>query len=326
MPEVPAPDEMPVGNVVETQLNPMAEASVPNPPQPTHLQRASTGLGLLVLLASALFGGNVLGMRERFFGSESPEERPAAVSRAAEGTTPTGGMSQPTEEPNQTVLRSQPWWQGVGKLEGVGSMTGPAFHIDGGAVQWRVKWTCQAGQLVVRAPDQRRPVVDTACPGTGTGYGVQKGAVSLQVTATGPWRVDVDQQVDVPLNEPPLASMIAPGAVVVATGSLYRIDQVGTGTVNIYRLADGSHALRLDNFFVTANTDLELQLSALEEPRSTRQFTDAPRSATIAKLDVTTGSLNLALPASLDPSQYRSLVIWCEVANSAYAATTLTTP
>ncbi len=301
----------------------MADISIPTPPSPTLVQRALSGAGLLTLLASALFGGNVLGMRERVFGSETPEERSAAVSRSAEGAEPAQGTVTAQAPPEQTVLRSQPWWQAVGKLEGVGSMRAPAFSIPGDAVQWRLKWTCESGRLLVRAPEQRRPIVDEACPGTDTGYGIQTGSVSLEVTASGPWQLQVDQQVDVPLNEAPLPSMTAPGAAIVATGSLYRIDQVATGTVNIYRLADGNHAVRLDNFFVTANSDLELQFSPLDAPRTTKQVTDAPRSPSIASLDVTTGSLNFAVPPSLDPTKYRSFVIWCEVANSAYAAATL---
>lgn len=301
----------------------MAELSLPTPPAPTLLHRIASGFGLLVLLASALFGGNVAGMRERFLGSETPEARPAAVSRGGEDSTSPEGTPPATEAPRQSVLRSQPWWQAVGKIEGTGSMTAPSFTISDDAVQWRVKWTCETGHLVVRAPEQRRPVVDAACPGSDTGYGIQKGTVSLEVTASGPWQMQVDQAVDVPLHEPPLAAMTAPGARPVLTGSLYRIDQVGTGTVTIYRLPDGSHAVRLEDFFVTANSDLELQFSPLEEPRTTKQITDNDRSPSIATLDVTTGSLNFRVPAHVDPTQYRSFVIWCEVANSAYAAATL---
>ena len=316
-----------MGRGVETKTPPpMADISLPTTPPPTITQRAVSGLGLVVLLASALVGGNFLGARERLFGSETPEARPAAVSRTAEGAPAGDGAAPapaPPSEPRQSVLRSQPWWQGVTKLEGSGSMSAPAFTVDAGALQWRVRWTCESGHLLVRAPDQRRPIVDAACPGTETGYGIQKGSVGLEVTATGPWQMQVDQQVDVPLHEPPLPSMTPPGAAVVMTGSLYRIDQVGTGTVNVYRLADGSHAVRLDNFFVTANSDLELQFSPLEAPRTTEQVTGNPRSRSIASLDVTTGSLNFAVPADVDPTRYRSFVIWCEVANSAYSAATL---
>ena len=71
------------------------------------------------------------------------------------------------------------------------------------------------------------------------------------------------------LVEPPLPVMSAAGTRKVLTGQLYRMDQVGTGTLDIYRLPDGGHALRLEDFFVTANIDLELRLSALEAPRTT---------------------------------------------------------
>lgn len=321
VPETRASGPGPVGKVVAEDPSPMAELTLPNPPPPSILQRAATGFGLLALLVSALFGGNVAGMRERFLGSETPEARPAAVSRGGETTPPDGAPA--TEAPRQSVLRSQPWWQSVTTLEGTGSMTAPAFAINADAVQWRVKWTCQSGRLLVSAPEQRRPAVDAACPGSDIGYGIQKGKVILQITATGPWQIQVDQSVDVPLFEPPLPAMSAPGARPVLTGSLYRIDQVGTGTVTVYRLPDGSHAVRLDDFFVTANSDLELQFSPLEAPRTTKQVTDNDRSPSIATLDVTTGSLNFRLPAHVDPTQFRSFVIWCEVANSAYSAATL---
>lgn len=279
----------------------------------------------MALLTSALFGANVGGVRERLLGSETPTARPAAAARGPEATAGSAPATPQTEPPaKETVLRSQPWWQGVAKLEGTGSTTA-AVTVDGGAIQWRVKPTCQAGRLVVRAPGQSRAVVDAACPDGPTGYGSRTGAMSLDVTADGPWQLQVEQQVDVPLSEPPLPAMAAPGTVVAAAGSLYRVDQVGTGKVTLYRLADRSYALRLDDFFVTANVDLELQLSTLDAPRTTEEVSNA-RSPSIAALDVTAGSLNFTLPPTLDPTRYRSLVIWCERTRNAYAAATLTPP
>lgn len=319
---MPAPENQPeTGGGVG-----LAPAAPPLPPSPpaTPARRASAAIGLVALVAGALFGGNFLGLRETFFGSETPEARPTALSRSAEQGGTTDRTVPPPPERAESVLRSLPWWQHLGTLEGTGPAAAPAFNIDQGAVQWRARWTCQTGQLEARAPDQRRPVViDATCPGSGTAFGTQKGRVTLQVTATGPWRMEIEQQVDVPLNEPPLAAMSAPGATVLATGSLYRIDQVGTGTVTLYGLPDGRRALRMENFFVTANTDLELQFSPLRAPRSTAQVNEAGRSASVATLDVTTGSLNFIVPPTLDLSQARSLVVWCEIANSAYAAATL---
>jgi hypothetical protein len=288
-------------------------------------QRLLGALGLLTVVASGLVGGNAFGSREALWGSESPEARPAAGSRVA-GTLAAGSPTPTTAAPRaETVLKSQPWWQGLTTLEGTGSATARPFNVVEDALQWRVKWTCETGRLVVRVPNQARPVVDAACPGSDVGYGVRKGSVALDVRADGPWRMVVDQQVDVPLHEPPLAEMSAPGTRKVLTGSLYRMDQVGTGTLDFYRLADGRYVLRLDNFFVTANIDLELRLSPLEEPRTTEQYMNAP-SVWVAPLDVTTGSLNFTVPPDVDPTRYRSVVVWCPIIDSAYAAATLRQP
>ncbi len=111
----------------------------------------------------------------------------------------------------------------------------------------------------------------------------------------------------------------------VATGSFYNIDQSGRGRVSLFRLTDAGYALRLEDVFVTPNVDLELRLSPLVAPRSTGEFTSAP-SALVSRLDVTAGSMNLTLPSDVDPTQYRSVVIWCPPVHSAYAAATLVPP
>ncbi|HVL07285.1 MAG TPA: DM13 domain-containing protein [Acidimicrobiales bacterium] len=301
----------------------MTDLVVPGPTTPPG-QRALSVLGLVAVVASALVGGNFLGLRETLWGSESPEARPAALSRdAAEPAS--GPAPAPAPAADQTVLRSQPWWQGLTKLEGRGSTTTSPFTVSQDALQWRAKWTCDTGRLLVRAPGQARPVVDAACPGADTGYSIRKGAVSLQVSADGPWTMTIDQQLDLPLIEPPLPAMTAPDTKMVFTGSLYRMDQVGTGTLNIYQTADGRHLLRLESFFVTANIDLELRFSPLEAPRTTPQFMASP-SVWAAPLDITAGSLNFTLPPDVDPAQFRSVVVWCPIIDSAYAAVTLRRP
>lgn len=298
----------------------MTDTSVLEKPAPAPLrQRALSALGLLAVVASALVGGNVLGSREALWGSESPEARAPAASRQLGGAPPTTVAGAGAE---QTLVRSQPWWQSLTTLEGVGSTTTRAFTVSPDALQWRVKWTCETGHLLVTVPDGRRPVVDAACPGSDIGYAVRKGSVSLTVTAEGPWRMEVDQQVDVPLHEAPLPIMSAPGTRPILTGELYRMDQVGTGTLTIYRLPDGRHALRLQDFFVTANVDLELRLSPLDAPQTTEQYMSAP-SVWVAPLDVTAGSLNFMVPPDVDPTKWSSIVVWCPIIDSAYAAVTL---
>lgn len=283
------------------------------------MRQAGIALALLALAASAVYGGDFFGVRTRLQGSAPPPPRPPAVSRVAEGSTAT------TDTSGQTRVRSYPWWQSVDTFAGEGSMTTPAFTIVDGALQWRAKWSCESGKLVVEAPRQGPPLVDATCPGSDAGYAIQSGRTSLDVHADGPWQLEIEQQIDVPLHEPPLPAMTAPSTVRVATGSFYDIDQSGRGRVAIYRLADDTYALRLDDFFVTPNVDLEVRLSPLVAPQSTEEYRSAP-SALIARLDVTAGSMNFAVPETIDPTQYRSVVIWCPPVQSAYAAATLAPP
>lgn len=299
-------------------LVPPAPAATP-PPRP---RRVASTLGLAVVIVAAVMAFDPAGVRERLLGSATAPARPAAVSRQA--GTGAGPVVDAAPKGGTTTLRSQPWWQGVATVEGTGSTTAQ-LSVDVGTLQWRGEWTCDAGHLVIAVPGSRRPLVDSQCPAAGTGYSVQKGAVRLDVTASSGWRVHVDQQVDVPLDEPPLPAMSAPGSSTVATGGFYRIDQFGDGRVSLHHLADGSWALRLEGFYVTPNTDLEVQLHPSPAPRTTQQVAASP-GVTVAALDVTAGSMNVAVPAGIDPTLFHSVVIWCDREFSAYAAASLTAP
>ncbi|MDQ3484521.1 MAG: DM13 domain-containing protein [Actinomycetota bacterium] len=282
----------------------------------TLLRRVGPGLGLVVLVASSIVAADLFGTREALFGSATPEPRDAAFSRID---------SSPATQTQQTVLISQPWWQTVGRFRGVGTQRTPGFEISDDAVQWRVRWSCERGRFVVRAPATAEPLINASCAGGRTITTELAGQVAgnLQVEADGPWSAQVEQQVDVPIVEPPLPAMTAPEARRVASGEFYRIDQVGQGRVTIYRLPDDRYALRLDDFYVTPNVDLEIRLSPLRKPETTDEYISAPAKLA-APLPTTAGSMNFLLPDGVDPSRYRSVVIWCPLTNfSAYAGATL---
>jgi len=167
----------------------------------------------------------------------------------------------------------------------------------------------------------RALVPATACPKQGAGFSVKTGRFALAIDASGPWAVKVGQ-VDVPLVEPPLPEMSSPEAKAVRSGELYNIDRVGRGTVKITRLPNGVMAIRLEEFFVSQNSDLELRLSELAEPKTTPEIAAAP-AANLELLKATTGSMNYLIPPEVSIGRYRSLVIWCELTHNAYAAASL---
>ncbi len=284
----------------------------PPPPAPGLLRRAGVAAGFAALAASVVLATDMFGARQAVFGSATAPARATAFSRVV--------TEAPGQQARTSVLRSQPWWQDVGTLSGSGSRTVPRPAVGAGAIQWRMKWSCETGRFAVA--DGAKRLIDAACPAAKTKELVAKPSGPLSITADGPWRMGVEQQVDVPLNEPPLAAMRAAGTREVATGRFYRMDQVGRGKITFYRLPDGRRAVRLDDFYVTPNVDLEIRLTSLRRPRTTAQYLKS-RSILVAPLDVTTGSMNFIVPRGVDPADYRSVVIWCENVISAYAAATL---
>ena len=272
-----------------------------------------TWLALTALAAGAVLGSNAFSVRDRLLGTALPDPVIPATSRSADQSAQT--------ELERTTLRSAPWWQVVTTLEGTGPTTSEPFTIDRRAVDWRVTSSCTAGHLVVRSPDVSRPLLDAKCP-QGVGHSDRKGSTHLEVTADGPWSLEIAQRVDTPLVEPPLPAMTAPGATVVATGSFYKVDRVGAGKVTIYEQADGRFAVRLEDFWVTPKSSLQLRLSAAESPKTTKEYL-ASDSQLLATVDVTAGSLNYLPPGGVDPAEFRSVVVWSPLDNHVYAAAPL---
>ncbi len=126
-----------------------------------------------------------------------------------------------------------------------------------------------------------------------------------------------------PRHSPPLDAMNAPGAEIVAQGSLYQIDKPAVGRVILYRLADGTYALRLEDYYIAPSLKQTIKLSRLREPRSTEQLLAAPSFDLLAPLSMRAGSVNFVIPSGDDPTRYHSVVVWSPLENSAYAAATL---
>jgi hypothetical protein len=258
------------------------------------------------------------------------EDRAAAPPTRPSGSTPppTGANAEDSTVPpvSTPAERSHPWWKPVSTFKGDGATTTAPFDIEVGAAQWRVTWKCQTGTfsaVPVKQPGSPdRPLArDAACANaTGSGFSSQTGRFALEITASGPWELTVDQQVDHALVEELLPEMAQ--ATVLSTAALYNVDRTARGTARFYSLADGRRAVRLESFYVTANVDLEIRLSELAAPKTTDEIAKAP-FAQVAFLKATLGSMNYLVPPEVDVTRYRSVVIWCEITNNAYGAGTL---
>lgn len=98
---------------------------------------------------------------------------------------------------------------------------------------------------------------------------------------------------------------------VVRRGMLVNVDGFhrGSGVATVYRTG-GRLVLRLDPFNVTNGPDLYVYLAGNPAPRNTAQLHDAG-AVEVARLKGNIGAQNYSLPAALDLSKLKSVVIYC---------------
>lgn len=117
--------------------------------------------------------------------------------------------------------------------------------------------------------------------------------------------------VDAPMSEEMMPGMAA--ASVVKTGTFRDADRShkGSGSATIYRLEDGSHVLRLEDFQVTNGPDLRVILSPNRDPQGPGDVT-APGYVELGKLKGNIGNQNYSIDAGVDVSTLNSVVIYCK--------------
>lgn len=235
----------------------------------------------------------------------------------------------PQEDPFEAVERAMPdpdaperaapRWEEVLTLSGEGTAT-EEFPIAEGALQWRARWTCESGSLDLELDVADEPLLEADCPGEGEAFAIETGYVELAIDGSGPWEVTVEQQVDTAHEEPPLEGM--EDAEVVAEGEFFGVERRGEGTATLYRLADGSLALRFTDFQTVASPDLFVWVSEAEDPSTSERIFDAPH-VNLGAITSTIGDQNYVLADVVDPDQVRSVVIWCAPLQIAYTAAVL---
>lgn len=84
----------------------------------------------------------------------------------------------------------------------------------------------------------------------------------------------------------------------------------GEGSATLYRLADGSHTLRFEDFRVTNGPDLRVLLVAHPDPQGRGDVRDSA-NVELDRLKGNVGNQNYPLPPDVSPGDYESVVIYC---------------
>ena len=222
----------------------------------------------------------------------------------------------------QFARHAEPRWERVSSFAGTTAAT-KTFTIADHAVQWKADWSCRAGafQMIVdEASKKPMTVQSSTCPDVGTQSSTGDGRGMVQVSATGPWKVDVSQQVDTALEEARAAGMTA--SALLGRGRFHSIQNHGEGGVSVYRRPSGRLALRFENFYTSASPGLRIWLSRARNVKSTLEARQA-HHIDAGALRSTLGNYNQMLPASVRASDFHTVVIWCPTVLIAFAAAPL---
>ena len=109
----------------------------------------------------------------------------------------------------------------------------------------------------------------------------------------------------------------------LAQGTFYNLFHIGSGQALIYQLADGTRILRLQDFEVDNGPELHVYLFP-NDPVTTSIGVDVPGSFDLGHLKGNIGDQNYEIPADLDLSQFKSVVIWCQPFKVTFIAAPLT--
>lgn len=129
-----------------------------------------------------------------------------------------------------------------------------------------------------------------------------------------------------PGEKPASAATPSPtGPVTVASGELISHEHATSGRVDLLRLADGSHVVRLENLDTSNGPDLRVWLTdaPVKEGRAGWHVFDDGAYVSLGELKGNKGSQNYPLPRGVDPSRYSSVTIWCDRFDVSFGAAEL---
>ena len=173
-------------------------------------------------------------------------------------------------------------------------------------------WWLGSPLFIDRAVDEEFPLTaDAAIPAGMTRAQVER---TMETMAMLPGEaMDEAMPAAAPDADAPDAGAPAERAPVVVKRGMFRDADGfhrGEGSATVYRLADGSHTLRFEDFRVTNGPDLRVLLVAHPDPGGRSDVRDSA-NVELDRLKGNVGNQNYPLPPDVSPDDYESVVIYC---------------
>jgi len=110
--------------------------------------------------------------------------------------------------------------------------------------------------------------------------------------------------------------VIAQTATLIS-GSFVAAEAPTTGTAKIVE-ENGQKYLEIDSAFSTTDQapDLQVLLDTVEQPPSKYQASESGRYLNLGGLQSVTGEQRYPIPGFVDTTQFKSVVVWCRMANA----------
>jgi hypothetical protein len=103
----------------------------------------------------------------------------------------------------------------------------------------------------------------------------------------------------------------AAGPRVLSTGRFRNLEHETRGVARIVQLSDGSRYVRFENFRTSSGPDVIVALSSIPATEEDWGAYDDGGFLSLGALKGNVGNQNYVVPASVDLSKYRSIVVWC---------------
>ena len=119
-------------------------------------------------------------------------------------------------------------------------------------------------------------------------------------------------KVETKMDEEMPKEMMEASNVVVKSGNFRDGDSFhkGEGKATVYKLADGGHVLRFEDFKVTNGPDLRVLLVKSANPQGRGDLDSGYEE--LGKLKGNIGNQNYTIPGNIDADGYGSIVIYCK--------------
>lgn len=123
-----------------------------------------------------------------------------------------------------------------------------------------------------------------------------------------------------------MEAMPASAPTVIASGQFVDADAIhkGSGMASVYSLPDDRHVVRFEDFRVTNGPALVVYLAKHASPTKAADVSDNG-FLKLGKLKGNVGNQNYVIPEGTDVSEYKSVVIWCELFSVLFSPAALTT-